>query len=553
MTTGTTSEGALQLAGRTIEIAGEGKDLSILECSQPSSLLSLSSGTVSLEDVGFTQHSLLLSTDRTESLFVVNGGRLTLTSARISRFSINRRHVIEMSGSGSLLSLSNSGSIAIDRCSFVGMKVSGNGGVFSSELNTGNSLSITNSDFDGCESRGKGGALHLVSAVLLASIPKHRFGSSCALVWIRPHSLWHARPSVLVTRPFGAALWIDQNCCSGFVCETVFDLIVEREGQIVVNQVASSLPLSSLSVPISDLTAGRTEELVSISAGSLTAKSCTFGSTTQTMPVRNPSASVALFSVSGGTLTVKGSISSMLSASPPFELSSSAAVVLDSIVTDVGNGQVSTLISQNGGYLSILNTDLRHGRFGETLFCGNMNVEVKSSQFSSLVPHTESDANTLGGLAALHCLELRMTDKEDATGGVHLTLFDAVGAIGETTNESVSSVADISSGDIDCERVIVLCCDATSTATRSSVSFDDSESDLIVCFSFQICIDAGSVRGKENVSVDVLGVGGEGGCDQCHCRPHVNKVALLNNSVLNSKQTASPVTEDHIFSLQLEM
>ncbi|KAK2962672.1 hypothetical protein BLNAU_2505 [Blattamonas nauphoetae] len=48
--------------------------------------------------------------------------------------------------------------------------------------------------------------------------------------------------------------------------------------------------------------------------------------------------------------------------------------------------------------------------------------------------------------------ELRMTDNEDATGGVHVTLFDAVGAIGETTNDCVSSVADISSGEIDCER-----------------------------------------------------------------------------------------------------
>ncbi|KAK2941839.1 hypothetical protein BLNAU_23245 [Blattamonas nauphoetae] len=51
MKTGTTSEGTLQLTGKTIKIAGEGKDLSILESTQRSSLLSMSSGTVSFEDV----------------------------------------------------------------------------------------------------------------------------------------------------------------------------------------------------------------------------------------------------------------------------------------------------------------------------------------------------------------------------------------------------------------------------------------------------------------------------------------------------------------------
>ncbi|KAK2940635.1 hypothetical protein BLNAU_24457 [Blattamonas nauphoetae] len=71
MKTGTTSEGTLQLTGKTIKIAGEGKDLSILESTQRSSLLSMSSGTVSFEDVGFTQHSSLSSTDQAESLFII--------------------------------------------------------------------------------------------------------------------------------------------------------------------------------------------------------------------------------------------------------------------------------------------------------------------------------------------------------------------------------------------------------------------------------------------------------------------------------------------------
>ncbi|KAK2950579.1 hypothetical protein BLNAU_14471 [Blattamonas nauphoetae] len=745
MKTGTTSEGPLQLTGKIIKIAGIGKDQSILESSQPSSLLSMSSGTVSFEDVGFTHHSSLLSTDRTESLFVVSGGRLSLTSVDVSGFSFALRHAIEMSASGeisissssfsqistsgsgsvlhssssgkvsivgtsfsscsssgdggvlfvscgsatdssdlviqssfaadcvcgeskkgswvfvegvsfdtlisntswgstasslnspaddntlwgvdkseaessshrsltllfflrpyrqntitvgdagrdgdgcgasdlkcssltmarthlsgdgghtlvidtsttlstvlslsthsiemksgltkatvkttasgsisvpsqtltltslifngeklarsgSLLSLSNTGSIAIDGCSFVGMKVSGDGGVFSSVLNTGNSLSITNSEFDGCESGGKGGALFVEVDQGTLSITQTTF-TSCSSSTGNGHNLflihpnlesfvksanlnslkpalpepglfsadeknafvgavsssaasssllyfWHPFKSTDSDRHVHSSGFDHTHCgllalpCSSLShseqlfgsTKTVvldsslkqtkplvsaasewtlaasgsFDLILEGDGQIVVSNVASSLTLDSLSVPIADLKAGRTVSLVTISAGSLTASSCTFGSTTQAMPVglvsltggtaafvsstvRNPSASVALFSVSGGTLTVSGSVSSMLPASPPFELSSSGTVVLDSIVTDIGNGEVSTLVSQNGGSLSIVNTDLRNGKLGKSLFCGNGNVEVKSSQFSSLVAHAESEANT---------------------------------------------------------------------------------------------------------------------------------------------------------------
>ncbi|KAK2942251.1 hypothetical protein BLNAU_22820 [Blattamonas nauphoetae] len=71
MKTGTMSECTPQHAGNTIEIAGEGKALSILESSQVDSLLSMSSETVSIEDVGFTQHSLLLSRYRLESLLIL--------------------------------------------------------------------------------------------------------------------------------------------------------------------------------------------------------------------------------------------------------------------------------------------------------------------------------------------------------------------------------------------------------------------------------------------------------------------------------------------------
>ncbi|KAK2950594.1 hypothetical protein BLNAU_14486 [Blattamonas nauphoetae] len=492
MKSGTTSEDTLLLAGKTIKIAGKGKDLSILESSQPSSLLSMSSGTVSFEAVGFTQSSSLLSTDRTESLFVVSGGRLSLTSVDVSGFSFALRHAIEMSisgdvsissssfsqistsGSGSVLHSSSSGTVSVEGTSFSSCSSSGDGGVIHATVD-GGTLSITDTTFTSCSSStGNGRNLFLIHPNLDAFVTSvalntlkpelptsrlftpdeknafvgavsssaasssllyfwHPFQSTdsdrhvhssgldhthCGLLALPCSSLAHSEKlfgttktvvldsSVRQTTPLVSAASEWTLAASG-----VFDLTLEGDGQIVVNNVASSLTLSSLSVPIADLKAGRTEELLIISAGTLSASSCTFGSTTQTMPVglvsltggtaafvsstvRTPSTSVALFSVSGGTLTVSGSVSSMLSASPPFELSSSGAVVLDSIVTDLGNGEVSTLVSQNGGSLSIVNTDLKNGKLGKTLFCGNGNVEVKSSQFSSLVAHTESEANT---------------------------------------------------------------------------------------------------------------------------------------------------------------
>ncbi|KAK2953664.1 hypothetical protein BLNAU_11385 [Blattamonas nauphoetae] len=61
--------------------------------------------------------------------------------------------------STSLLSIVDTGSITIAGCTFQNLKTSGTGSVFSSTLNTGNTLSISESSFSSCSSEWNGGAL----------------------------------------------------------------------------------------------------------------------------------------------------------------------------------------------------------------------------------------------------------------------------------------------------------------------------------------------------------------------------------------------------------
>ncbi|KAK2963938.1 hypothetical protein BLNAU_1015 [Blattamonas nauphoetae] len=76
---------------------------------------------------------------------------LTLTSISFDGQSVER--------SSSLLEITGSGWIVVSGCSFSSFVKDGDGSIFSSSLNSGNSLTFENSNFSSCSSSGRGGAL----------------------------------------------------------------------------------------------------------------------------------------------------------------------------------------------------------------------------------------------------------------------------------------------------------------------------------------------------------------------------------------------------------
>ncbi|KAK2942817.1 hypothetical protein BLNAU_22265 [Blattamonas nauphoetae] len=94
----------------------------------------------------------------TSKLLVGAAGSLSVSASTLSLSTL----VLDgssVSRQSSLLTLSQTGSLDINHCSFIGFKSTTDGAVFSSALGAGNSVTIANTAFTSCTSDGNGGAL----------------------------------------------------------------------------------------------------------------------------------------------------------------------------------------------------------------------------------------------------------------------------------------------------------------------------------------------------------------------------------------------------------
>ncbi|KAK2960655.1 hypothetical protein BLNAU_4310 [Blattamonas nauphoetae] len=140
-----------------------------LRCSSLSTAISHLSGSSPFE-VEIVS-SLSLETKETFSLSFTmkpSGPTATITVGKSGAFEVSANTLtlstLTFDGKGtersnSLLSIVNMGSITIAGCTFANLKTSGKGSVFSSTLNTGNTLSLSESSFSSCSSAGNGGVL----------------------------------------------------------------------------------------------------------------------------------------------------------------------------------------------------------------------------------------------------------------------------------------------------------------------------------------------------------------------------------------------------------
>ncbi|KAK2961666.1 hypothetical protein BLNAU_3464 [Blattamonas nauphoetae] len=148
---------------------GEGCGRTHLRCLSLSTAVSHLSGSTPLEVEVVSSLSLvkketfslsftMKSSDETATIavgqigaFEVSANTLTLSTLTFDGKGTER--------STSLISIVDTGSITIAGCTFTNLKTSGTGSVFSSTLNTGNTLSISESIFSSCSSAGNGGSL----------------------------------------------------------------------------------------------------------------------------------------------------------------------------------------------------------------------------------------------------------------------------------------------------------------------------------------------------------------------------------------------------------
>ncbi|KAK2961671.1 hypothetical protein BLNAU_3469 [Blattamonas nauphoetae] len=148
---------------------GEGCGRTQLRCSSLSTAVSHLSGSTQLEME--IVPSLSLVKKETFSLsFTMKPSKetATITVGQIGAFEVSANTLtlstLTFDGKGndrsdSLLSIVDTGSIAIAGCTFANLKTSGKGSVYSSTLNTDNTLSISESSFSSCSSAGNGGTL----------------------------------------------------------------------------------------------------------------------------------------------------------------------------------------------------------------------------------------------------------------------------------------------------------------------------------------------------------------------------------------------------------
>ncbi|KAK2961669.1 hypothetical protein BLNAU_3467 [Blattamonas nauphoetae] len=169
---------------------GEGCGRTHLRCSSLSTAISHLSGSEALEVEIVSSLSLakkeefslsftMKPSDETATItvgesgaFEVSANTLTLSTLTFDGKGTER--------STSLLSIVDTGSITIAGCAFKNLKTSGKGSVFSSTLNTDNTLSISESSFSSCSSAGNGGALFVEVNGGSFEIPKTLTFTGCS-------------------------------------------------------------------------------------------------------------------------------------------------------------------------------------------------------------------------------------------------------------------------------------------------------------------------------------------------------------------------------------
>ncbi|KAK2955887.1 hypothetical protein BLNAU_9238 [Blattamonas nauphoetae] len=164
--------------------------------------------------------------------------------------------LISTSGSGSVLRSSSSGKVNIEGTSFSSCSSSGDGGVLFVSRGSDAVSPFFKHPFQSTDSDR-----HVHSSGV-----DH---THCGLLALHCSSLAHSKQLFGSTKTVVLDSDVTQttplvSAASEWTLAAIelFDLILEGDGQIVVNNVASSLSLSSLSVHLADLTEDRTAELV---------------------------------------------------------------------------------------------------------------------------------------------------------------------------------------------------------------------------------------------------------------------------------------------------
>ncbi|KAK2956874.1 hypothetical protein BLNAU_8151 [Blattamonas nauphoetae] len=120
--------------------------------------LSIDTEATHSDGLAFSSETTIKGDPTTSKLMVTATGCLSATASTLSLSTL----VLDgssISRDSSLLTLSQTGSLDINRCTFTGFKSTADGAVFSSTLGTGTSITIANSAFSSCTSAGNGGAL----------------------------------------------------------------------------------------------------------------------------------------------------------------------------------------------------------------------------------------------------------------------------------------------------------------------------------------------------------------------------------------------------------
>ncbi|KAK2963607.1 hypothetical protein BLNAU_1172 [Blattamonas nauphoetae] len=215
-------------------------------------------------------------------------------------------------------------------------------------------------------------------------------------------------------------------------------LSLTENGQLKIYTYSDSkLTLLSLHIVAKEVTADRTSPLIEVGSGSLRFSSCSIGESGGTIPLTlcsveggsvsfegdttivNPSASdhllrvmsgelsinssltithslsprtVSLIDMTGGTTTIKDSLTSMISSPPPLTVGGTAILVLDSI-THAFSSDLPTIVDQNGGSVTMLSCSFLDGSLTGSFIASCGSMKIVDTRFTELRAKSSSNGN----------------------------------------------------------------------------------------------------------------------------------------------------------------
>ncbi|KAK2955970.1 hypothetical protein BLNAU_9130 [Blattamonas nauphoetae] len=217
-------------------------------------------------------------------------------------------------------------------------------------------------------------------------------------------------------------------------------LTIENEAQISIKKgVSSSLTLATLSIVFGTDSASRTTPILDVESGTIEINECSVNSDSKSISsslfavgggsliltkgsIATPSSSHPLVSItsgsfstatvdvivtvqpirssplismSGGTSSISGPITSLISSHAAFSLSGTAILKLISN-TDFSNGAVGSVVTMDGGMIDIESSSFEHATLSSSLISGSGSMSIVSSSFTSLVESTTSSSNAEG-------------------------------------------------------------------------------------------------------------------------------------------------------------